>query len=164
MIRRSMKSLTGGPPVWILKIFSPLRLSHESRIQTTAYAQPTAVKSSDETKLQKAIHHFQSTCNSPLSELQSRQVNAGDSHKGVAKKLTNTVGLGLFGDSSSVVLLIRLDWCFPAPEVVIPVLSASNRFRVSPCLDCMLMRTCFITANSWRIVHKNRDVGEKRVK
>lgn len=67
------------------------------------------------------------------------------------QSLTNTVGLGLFGDSSSAVLLIRLDCCFfPNPEVLIPVLSVSNRFRASACLDRMLIRTCFIMANSWK--------------
>lgn len=68
-----------------------------------------------------------------------------DSYRALpSQTLTNTVGLGLFGDSSSVVLLI----CFLAPEVLTAVLSASDRLRASPCPDRMLIRTCFITANS----------------
>lgn len=79
--------------------------------------------------------------------------------------LTNTVGLGLLRDSSSVVLLIRLDGCFPAPAVLVLIWSVSKRFRASPCLDFMLIRTCFITANSCRITRfMEREMWNKCMK
>lgn len=116
----------------------------------------------------KAIYHFLSTCSALLSEPLSKQVQVVWLIQRVlpSQTLTNRVGLGLLGDSSSVVLLIRLDWCFPAPEVLTPVLSISNGFRASPCLDRMLIRTCFITANSWRItrftkIRKSKTISRK---
>ncbi len=152
-----------------LQIFSPIWLSHESHILQHIFAQLTAVKSSNEIKWQKkAIYHFLSTCSALLSEPLSKQVQVVWLIQRVlpSQTLTNRVGLGLLGDSSSVVLLICLDWCFPAPEVLTPVLSISNGFRASPCLDRMLIRTCFITANSWRItrftkIRKSKTISRK---
>lgn len=72
---------------------------------------------------------------------------------------TNTVGFALFGDSSSLVLLLRLDWCFPAPELRRPAPSASS--RASPCPDRMLISTCFIIASSWRSTGCKKHMGRR---
>lgn len=103
------------------------------------------------------FHHFLlATTTPPLSIKKSLRFRFSRCDQ----TLTNTVGLGCFGDSSSTLRPTRLTCACPAPALPAPVFSTPK--EVSPCLASMLIRTCFIAANSWRITEDMTGCDERK--